>query len=58
MSKLETRYTNVSKEQLKSLFLFDVLNRDVPYFTEMNGVLYYGLSSQNIKIGKLKGEGL
>lgn len=41
-----------NKETLKEQFLFDLLQGDVPFFTEINHIIYYGIPNRNIEIGK------
>ncbi len=47
-------YTIFQEELLKKLLLKDILNSDVPYLTELQKVLYYGLPSQGVRIGERK----
>lgn len=51
--ELSTRY-NLDKQKIEEYLYQDVLNKDIPYFTEKNGKLYYGLSSENRIIGEIK----
>ena len=49
-------YIMNAQVNLEEKILLDVLNRDVPYFTEWEGKLYYGLPTSGIIIGERKQE--
>ena len=42
----------IASNELMQAFFKDVLNGDVPFFTEKNNTLYYGLSTDGLSIGK------
>ncbi len=43
----------ISNEKIiKEQYSFDLLQGDIPFFTEINDVLYYGTPERGIKIGK------
>ncbi|MBS0649462.1 MAG: DUF4135 domain-containing protein [Verrucomicrobia bacterium] len=39
-------------EIIKGAFILDILNNDIPFFTEKEGNLYYGLPEKNMVIGR------
>jgi len=41
-----------NKEMLKEQFLSDLLQGDVPFFTEITQIVYYGIPERGVKIGK------
>ncbi len=60
-SNLSERYKIVKDEaslikQIKAAYIQDILNFDIPYFTELNGTIYYGLPERGIALGKVIGE--
>lgn len=42
-------------QDLQRLILISILNRDVPYFAELNNVLYYGLPGEGQVLAKKRG---
>jgi hypothetical protein len=45
----------INKYQFGFLLIFDFINGDIPYFSDMNKKLYWGLSGNGTIIGQLKG---
>lgn len=43
----------ISIATLQSYIEKDILNGDVPYFAENNGIVYYGLHTNRLKIGRI-----
>ncbi|MGE0198604.1 MAG: hypothetical protein AB7N99_01155 [Simkaniaceae bacterium] len=39
-------------KELKECFIVDMLQEDVPFFTERGGVIYYGMPERGVPIGK------
>lgn len=44
--------STIDFNQLKECFIADMLQEDVPFFTERGGIVYYGLPEREIPIGK------